>query len=49
MTDAETFDIEYLIKQLNPRILLTLALTKMLYDNLRKIGNPVPRALQWRR
>ena len=34
---------------LNPRILLTLAFKKMLYDNSRKIGNPVPPALQWRR
>ena len=34
---------------LNPRILLTLAFKKMLYDNSRKISNPVPPALQWRR
>ena len=26
---------------LNPRVLLTLAFKKMLYDNSRKIGNPV--------
>ena len=51
MTDAETFDIDYVIKQfmLNPRILHTLAFKKMLHDNSRKIGNPVFSALQWRR
>ena len=26
---------------LNPRVLLTLAFKKMLYDNSRKMGNPV--------
>ena len=34
---------------LNPKILLTLAFKNMLNDNLRKISNPVPPALQWRR
>ena len=34
---------------LNPRILLTLTFKKMLCDNSRKISNPVPPALQWRR
>ena len=29
---------------LNPRVLLTLAFKKMLYDNSRKMGNPVPLA-----
>ena len=29
---------------LNPRMLLTLAFKKMLYDNSRKTGNPVPPA-----
>ena len=29
---------------LNPRVLLTLAFAKMLYDNSRKMGNPVPLA-----
>ena len=33
---------------LNPRVLLALAFKKMLYDDSRKIGNPVPPALQWR-
>ena len=27
---------------LNPRVMLTLAFKKMLYDNSRKMGNPVP-------
>ena len=31
---------------LNPRILLTLAFKKMMYDILREISNPVPLALQ---
>ena len=34
---------------LNPRILLTLAFKKMMYDILREITNPVPPALQGRR
>ena len=29
---------------LNPTVLLTLAFKKMLYDNSRKMGNPVPPA-----
>ena len=29
----------------NPRVFLTLAFTKMLYDNSRKMSNPVPLAL----
>ena len=33
---------------LNPRVLLTLAAKKMLYDTSRKMGNLVPPALQWR-
>ena len=47
MADAETFDIDYLIKwlNLNPRMLFTLVFKKMLYDNSRKMGNPVTFAL----
>ena len=29
---------------LNPRVLLALVLKKMLYDDLRKMGNPIPSA-----
>ena len=29
---------------LNPRVLLTLVFKEMLYDNSRKVGNPVPSA-----
>ena len=32
----------------NCRMMPSLAFTKILHDNLRKMGNPVPPALQWR-
>ena len=41
VTEGETFDIDYLIKQFNtyrnPRVLLMLGFKKMLYDNSRKM------------
>ena len=50
MTDAETFDKRFVLiiksssLMLNYRVVLTLALKKMLYDNSRKMGNAVPSA-----
>ena len=50
MADAETFDKRLILiiysnkLMLNPRVLLTLAFKKMLYDNSREMSNPVPPA-----